>query len=240
VNSFDDAGHAGSASVSTGGYSICADAPGPERFDALWRRCVVTPPSPDGDAVYNDLHRLYGAPYRRFHNLNHIRDCLRRFDEVAPLLVDRDSVELALWFHDAVYDIGVSDNERRSAEMFLALSAGARFTFRHHVCGLIMATRHARRVHGNDRSFMVDIDLSGFGAPWEEFMRSGTRLREESSALPDAQYHAGQAVFLSRLQRRPRFFFTDYFHDRYETTARANLRRILDDLAERGYRAPTW
>ena len=165
----------------------------------------------------------------------HIRDCLRRVDEVASLLVDPDAVELALWFHDVVYDVGAATNERRSAELFLTLSPGARFLFRHRVCGLIMATRHARSVHGNDRRFIVDIDLSGFGAPWDEFMRNGACLREESAALTDAQYHAGQVAFLQRLQRRARLFATDYFHDRYEAVARENLRRVLERLMRQGY-----
>lgn len=212
---------------------------GAARFDALWRRCVASPPSPDGAAVFADLHRLYTAPYRRFHNLDHIGDCVRRADEVAPRLENPDAVELALWFHDAVYDVGAADNERRSAEMFLALSAGASFGFRHRVCSLIMATRHARMVHGNDRSFMVDIDLSGFGAPWEAFIENSSRLREESSAISDAQYSAGQIFFLSRLQRRRRFFATDYFRDKYEATAQENLRRLLGRLANQDGAPPT-
>jgi len=212
---------------------------GAARFEALWCRCAASPPSPRGAAVYADLHGLYTAPYRRFHNLDHIADCVHCVDEVAPLLQDPDAVELALWFHDAVYDIGTTTNERRSAEMFLAHSSGASFGFRHRVCSLIMATRHAHRVHGNDRSFVVDIDLSGFGAPWDVLMANGARLREESSAISDAQYHAGQVFFLSRLQRRPQFFATDYFRDRYETVARENLRRILDELTLKGYAAAT-
>ena len=215
------------------------EAVGAGRFEALWRRCVASPPAPRGAAVFADLTRLYTAPYRRFHNLDHIGICVRCVDEVAPLLDNPDSVELALWFHDAVYDVGTATNERRSAEMFLALSAGASFGFRHRVCGLIMATRHARTVRGNDRSFVVDIDLSGFGVPWEEFIENGARLREESSAISDAQYHAGQVFFLSRLQRRAHFFATAYFRDRYEVTARENLRRILEDLAQKGYKART-
>jgi predicted metal-dependent HD superfamily phosphohydrolase len=189
--------------------------------------------------VYAELCGGYEAAPRLFHNLAHIRDCLVRFDEVAPLLRDRDAVELALWFHDAIYIVGSRTNERNSAELFLERSQGARFTFRHHVCGLIMATRHARRIHGNDRRFIVDIDLSGFGAPWDEFMRNGALLRQESVQQSDDQYLAGQAIFLGRLQERPRFFFTDYFHDRYEAQARENLTRVLADLAHRGYRPST-
>jgi predicted metal-dependent HD superfamily phosphohydrolase len=211
---------------------------GTSRFEALWRRCVSCPPSPDGAAVYADLRHLFEQSYRRYHTLEHIRDCVRRFDEVSQLLDDRDAVELALWFHDAVYETGAATNERRSAEMFLALSAGARPAFRRRVCGLITATRHARRVQGNDRRFIVDIDLAGFGASWDEFMRHGALLREESSQNDD-QYHAGQVLFLSRLQRRSRFFVTDYFRDKYEAKARENLRRLLEDLSRRGYAPPT-
>lgn len=206
-----------------------------QRFAVLWDRCVPSPPARDGADVYAELETRYTAPYRHFHNLAHIRDCLRRVDEVASLLVDPDSVELALWFHDVVYEVGASTNERRSAEMFVALSSGARFVFRHRVCSLIMATRHARSVLGNDRRFIVDIDLSGFGAPWDDFIRNGACLREESAALTDAQYHAGQLAFLQRLQRRARLFATDYFHDRYETVARENLRRVLEHLVRQGY-----
>jgi predicted metal-dependent HD superfamily phosphohydrolase len=212
---------------------------GAKRFNVLWRRCVASPPSPKSASVYADLATRLGAPNRHFHNLDHVFDCLRRSDEVASLLVDRDAVELALWFHDAVYEIGAATNERRSAELFLALSTGARPIFRRCVCGLILATRHAGTVRGNDRCFIVDIDLSGFGAPWGEFIHNGARLRAEFSARTDAEFNAGQTVFLQRLQRRPRFYATDYFRDRYEGVARENLRRVLELMAQQGYASPT-
>ena len=66
--------------------------------------------------------------------------------------------------------------------------------FRHRVCDHILATRHLNSVSDSDRRFIVDIDLSGFGAPWEEFMRNGALLRDESSDVPDANYHSGQVV----------------------------------------------
>jgi predicted metal-dependent HD superfamily phosphohydrolase len=207
------------------------------RFTDLWRSRVVSPPSPDGATVYAELRRLYTAPYRRYHNFGHIQDCLRLADEVAPLLIDRDAVEFGLWFHDAVYDTGVTTNEWRSAELFLEKSAGAPFVFRHRVCGHILATRHTRTARGNDRCFLVDIDLSGFGAPWDEFMRNGELLREESSSQSDAKYHAGQVFFLSALQQRPHFYQTEYFRDRYEAIARANLDRLLAELRAMGYGA---
>jgi predicted metal-dependent HD superfamily phosphohydrolase len=207
------------------------------RFADLWARRMASPPSPDGVTVYAELCHLYTAPYRRYHNLGHIQDCLRRVDEVAPLLIDRDAVEFGVWFHDAVYDTGVTNNEWRSAELFLERSAGASFVFRHRVCGHILATRHTRTARGNDRCFLVDIDLSGFGAPWDEFMRNGELLREESSSQSDETYHAGQVFFLSALRQRPHFYQTEYFRDRYEAIARANLDRLLAELRAMGYGA---
>jgi predicted metal-dependent HD superfamily phosphohydrolase len=205
------------------------------RFAEVWQRRVASPPSPDAHTVYGELRRRYEEPFRRYHNVQHIQDCLRLCDEIGPLLVDRDAVEIALWFHDAVYDRGSSTNELRSAELFLSMSAGASFMFRHRVCDHILATRHSTTVRDPDRRFLVDIDLSGFGASWDEFMRNGALLREECCDQDDVRYHHGQVAFLSRLQERPQFFLTDYFRARYETTARDNLRRVLAELRAKGY-----
>lgn len=209
-----------------------------ERFEALWRRCVASPSAASPAEVHDRLRDLLGSPHRHFHNLDHIRDCLRRADEVAPLLADRDAVEMALWFHDAVYEPGDPSNERRSAELFLALSVGARPAFRRRVCELILTTRHSASPRGCDRRFIDDIDLAGFGAPWDEFMRQGALLRKEFSMQTDAEYHRGQLFFLRMLARRPAFFASDYFRDRYETAARDNLRRLLGLLGDAGAPAP--
>jgi predicted metal-dependent HD superfamily phosphohydrolase len=221
------------------GRSLSAAPFGAVRFERLWRRCVASPPSPEGAEVYARLTRLLGAPYRRYHTLAHIHDCLRRLDRVAPLLKDADAVELGLWFHDAIYEMDSGTNEQQSAELFESLAKGADPALRRRVCGLIMATRHQRSERDHDRRYMVDIDLAGFGASWDDFMRNGTLLREESPKKSDAQYHSGQVSFLRRLQRRRHVFATEYFRDRYEARARANLRRLLDDLASRGYAAST-
>ena len=208
------------------------------RFAALWGRCVSAPPSPPGTQVYAELARLLGAPQRRFHNLDHIRDCLRHMDEVVALLRDPDAMELALWFHDAVYTPGDPTNERRSTELFLGLSAGASPTLRRRVCGLVLATRHSRIASTGDRRYIEDIDLVGFGAPWEEFMRAGDLLRLEFEDQPDAPYYLGQVKFLEQLARRPVFFGTEYFRQRHEARAQDNLRRLLALRRAEGYGPP--
>lgn len=205
------------------------------RFAALWQRRVKSPPSPAAAAVYAELRTRLGEPARHFHNLDHIRECLHHFDEVAPLLSDPDAVELALWFHDAEYEPGDPTNERRSAELFVQLSGGADPVFRRRVCGLILATRHWHVARTLDRRYIEDIDLVGFGLSWERFMHHGDLLRVEFARQPDAQYYAGQVAFLEQLRRRQVFFATDYFRARYEKNAWENLRRLLAMRTAEGY-----
>jgi len=90
-------------------------------------------------------------------------------------------------------------------------------------------------VQGHDRRFIVDIDLAGFGAPWNEFMCKGALIRAEFPDQTDAEFYAKQVPFLRRLQQRPYIFATDYYRDRYEATAQDNLRRLLEMRETQGY-----
>ena len=204
-------------------------------FTPLWRRCVPSPRASGATAVFADLEARLGERGRVFHNLGHIDDCLRRMDEVVPQLADRDAVEVGVWFHDAVYEPGNPENERMSAQLFLDQSAGAEPHFRRRVCALILTTKRNREPRSNDCKFIDDIDLAGFGAPWEEFMRNGDSLRQEFANQSDSDYYRGLSSFLTALRRRPRFFRTDYFAKRYEAQAQANLDRLIGLLAEDGY-----
>ncbi|MEP7207250.1 MAG: hypothetical protein ABI920_09955 [Casimicrobiaceae bacterium] len=207
---------------------------GAERFIALWQRCIDSPPSPQPHAVFARLADELSAPGRHYHNLGHIRDCLQRLDAVRTLIAQPDAVELGLWFHDVLLTPGAIDNERRSAVLFVSLAAGARNGLRATVARMILATRHHRRQHG-DRGFIVDIDLAGLAAPWDEFMHTGDLLREEFAQQGDAAYYRGQVGFLKSLLARRTLFATPHFRDRCEAAARANLQRLLALRAAQGH-----
>src|SRR4051812_48010248 len=73
--------------------------------------------APQHEQVLRALVTAYTAPDRHYHNLAHVRDCLRTVEAVYPYLVDPRAVDAALFFHDAVYDPTRSDNEERSADL---------------------------------------------------------------------------------------------------------------------------
>ncbi len=220
------------------GSALPADEPARERtrFAALWSRSLGGDESAAAATVYGRLIELYGEPHRHYHTLNHIRHCLREFDRAAALMDEPDAVEMALWFHDAIYQPGARDNERRSADLFRRWSDGrAEPVFQQRVDDLVMATTHREPPGWRDAGFVVDIDLSSYGLPWETCERDGRLIRAEFAAVADDQYYPGHLRFLWALQDRPTIFSTQFFQQRYEGVARENLARIIAGLRARGY-----
>ena len=199
------------------------------RFQALWRRCLQPGADDDSESIHRRLLEAYAEPQRYYHTLEHIEHCLQMFDACRDRLEVPDAIELAIWFHDAIYEPGQPDNELRSAVWYRELARETQPEgLVERVYGLIMATLHnGFALEHEDVNYMVDIDLSSFGLEWEDFLRDSNNLRRENSHLSDADYYRNQGFFQTRLLERPRFFLTDFFFERYENRARENLARYF-------------
>ena len=81
----------------------------------------------------------------------------------AGIEFDREAVELAAWFHDAIYQIGRNDNEDRSAELARELLASS--PIRDEVARLVLVTK-SHKVPSDDVNGAVlsDADLSVLGS----------------------------------------------------------------------------
>ena len=89
-------------------------------LDALlvrWRAAWPSVAAAGVDAIFHDLTARYAEPQRAYHTMEHVTECLSHFDTARHLLARPDEVELALWFHDAVYDPRRGDNEEQSARL---------------------------------------------------------------------------------------------------------------------------
>src|SRR5947207_15951860 len=67
--------------------------------------------------IFEMLAAAYAGRDRYYHGIGHIRECLRELDSVRDSADDPRALELAIWFHDVVYDGRRKDNEERSAEL---------------------------------------------------------------------------------------------------------------------------
>jgi len=206
------------------------------RFTALWKERSVNFDEDHCNAVFNQLSKLYLGDDRFYHGTEHIRQCLEKLDEAVEECGRHPEVELATWFHDAVYHAGSSNNERKSAEWFRDRSN------RHldentidHVCNLITITEHRTQPQTDLEQLMVDVDLSSFSLPFDQFLQDGSNVRKEFKAYSDEKFVAGQRSFLTSLIGRSSIFSTDYFHQHYEKRARDNINKLLK-MYDQGYR----
>lgn len=206
------------------------------RFEALWKRHAIPGSVAEPAAVYRELMAAYGEPGRHYHTATHIAHCLEQFDPAAPLMGEADAVEMALWFHDAIYEPRATDNEARSAELFQARASGAlEEPFVARVFELIMVTTHQEPPQDPNAEFMVDVDLSSFGLPWEQFRRDSDAVRKEYAHVDDARFYATQLRFLRSLLARSPLYCTAYFRGRLEQRARENISRHVEELRRKGF-----
>jgi predicted metal-dependent HD superfamily phosphohydrolase len=204
------------------------------RFVGLWSRCVPTQRD-DAGRLFDEIADRYAEPHRRYHSPEHVDHCLEELDAAREHIQDPDAVELAVWYHDIVYDVETPDNERRSAELFTTRAAEMPPQRVSKVYDLIMVTVHTQLVPStSDQGYMVDIDLSSFGLPWERFLEDSVAVRNEFPHLSDEEFYPRQREFLAALMARDHFCFTHFFRARHEQRARRNISRYLDGLEAKG------
>ena len=172
-------------------------------------------------------------PHRRYHSLQHLRECLALFEENRALAAHPGEVAIALWFHDAVYETREHDNEERSAKWAAqALNdADASGDVVVRVQALIMATRHDGAAATADARLVVDIDLAILGAAPARFAEYERQIRDEHAHVPELLFRAKRAEILRGFLLREPLFATPAFAARFEVAAKTNLEAAVTSLA---------
>ncbi len=183
----------------------------------------------DGLAWFEQLLACYREPQRHYHTLQHLGECLAAFDEARALAHRPHEVELALWFHDAIYELKRSDNEARSADWAreALVEAGVDAAAADRVHALIMATRHDAVPKDADAQLLVDVDLGILGATPDRFAEYEDQIRSEYAFVPGWLFRHKRREILRGFLDRPRLYSTPHFHDRLEARARENLARAV-------------
>ena len=179
-----------------------------------------------GETIFTELAIAHTQASRHYHNLNHIEYLLKLADSVRELAQSPSAIELAAWFHDYVYDPRQQNNEVESAlyakRTLTQLKLDPCLVIS--VEQIILSTqKHQPLSNYLDNKLFLDLDLAILGEPQSQYWQYARAIRQEYSWLSDRIYQEGRKQVLTNFLERERIYYTDYFWQRREQQARANL-----------------
>ncbi|MFN8080520.1 MAG: hypothetical protein U0Q19_13260 [Kineosporiaceae bacterium] len=191
------------------------------------------------DSVAGQADALLGrwsAPTRQYHDVRHLRSVL---DSLAVLTAPGPTpvaVELAAWFHDAVYDGRPGADEEASAVLAERVLAELKAP-----TGLIaevgrlirLTIDHAVAEDDAAGAVLVDADLAILGADEATYRRYTEDVRAEYAHLDDATFTRGRADVLRRLLNHDPLFRTHRGRELWQDAAHRNLAAELTRLSSR-------
>lgn len=181
------------------------------------------------------LFNHYSEQHRAYHNLTHIYNFIQGFKSVEDRLFKKNLFEMAIWFHDVIYDPSSHKNEQKSAALFTALLGD--FLPDHsidHVRGLILSTEGHRPLHDlSDYYLFLDLDLSILAANPKIYNKYFLAVREEYLSCYDSNlFDIGRLQFLHAFQKRATIFYSELFKDNFEQNARLNIQSEIKYYAD--------
>ena len=183
-------------------------------------------------ALFADLAAHYEADGRYYHNLSHIQHMLQTIQAMPADDYDETAVQLAVWFHDVIYDPQAADNEVQSAayarQVLAPLLAPELVA---EVERLILLTiTHDTAVTDVNGRVLLDADLATLGSDPATYDRYAAAIRREYAWVPDEICRRERAKLLTRFLQKEYIFICDTFREQLEDRARQNLRRELANL----------
>lgn len=195
---------------------------------AKWWQLLLSFPveQTTAEEAFSQLVAAYSAPGRYYHTLEHIYHVLSTIETLQNQVQDLPAIQLAAWFHDAVYNTQAQDNEQQSANYaaevlkFLEIS----HCIIAKVESLILDTKyHQTEPNDFDAQVFLDADLEILGSNPQRYHRYALLIRQEYFWMPDVEYLAGRKQVLQQFLHRDRIYLTDLMFHKFESAARQNL-----------------
>ena len=198
------------------------------RWEALCGNLSITT---DAD-IFDALVKAHAQRHRAYHTLDHIAACLRHLDVVKSKTNYPHEVEMALWFHDAVYQPFSNTNEEDSAQWAVdwLTKRGAESAEIKRIESHILATKSHGAARNLDQRYMLDIDLSILGASPKVYDEFESNIRREYKRVPKLIFRRKRKAILEGFLTRPNIYITDYFQNRLEQQARVNIANAISNL----------
>ena len=181
-------------------------------------------PTTHRENVYALLRRAYAEPQRYYHTQQHIVECLGHFHQIQHIVHDPLAVEIAIWFHDLVYDPKALDNELQSAELMKQVCQDFLPMVKlEKIYAWILATQKHQASKHLDLNFLLDIDLAILGSDPQRFAEYERQIQREYAWVDPDIYQLKRKQVLKQFNQMNPIFHTHYFYQRFEQQAKINL-----------------
>jgi predicted metal-dependent HD superfamily phosphohydrolase len=199
------------------------------RWHKTWQQLGAASGSED---LYDRVSACYAESHRKYHTMQHLDECFSHFELIRDHAEHQAEVELAIWFHDAIYRVSSKDNEEKSAEWAYTstVSSGLPKKIGERVYSLIMVTKHKVVSLSRDAEVLVDVDLGILAAEPKRFDEYELQIRAEYAWVPEPLFRQERRKVLQEFVGRSSLYSTALFRERYEAQARENLSRSLARL----------
>lgn len=203
-----------------------------------WRRAA----GDSCDHWFDRLWTMHNEPSRHYHTAVHLEEMLHYFqllrDHGYPSLGQQEeqTIRLAIFFHDAVYNSRSSDNEAASARLFQEFAGEVELddTLTAQVVDYILATqKHAvSETTPIALAFFLDLDMAVLGKTALAYQAYAGLIRSEYRFVPRMVYRHKRAKVLDQFLQQPRIYGTNVFHGALEQQARENIQQEIQALRQ--------
>ncbi|SIQ98001.1 N-methyl-D-aspartate receptor NMDAR2C subunit [Pseudacidovorax sp. RU35E] len=200
-----------------------------DRHRAVWLQAWAGAGVQAPAGLLEQLCTRYAEPHRHYHSLQHLDECLALLAAHHDVAERPAEVALALWFHDAVYDVHAGDNEARSADWARdALRGGAASAgVADRVHALVMSTRHGLPdlplPETPDTRLLLDVDLAILGADPQRYAEYERQIRAEYAHVPPEVFEPRRRKLMGGFLARQPLYLTAPLRAAREAQARRNL-----------------
>lgn len=186
--------------------------------------------------VGDDLFSCHDESQRLYHGPGHIISVLHVLETLSKPNLPGLTVQLAAFFHDAVYDPQANPTENEHASAAFATRSltdlGVPAFDITTTTSIIEATAGHQVNDAPGCDVFLDADLSILGSPPETYNWYAGAIRKEYSHVPDADFRSGRTAILQRFLEREALFFTAAGRELFEAQARSNLAREIVQLSK--------
>ncbi|WP_417266393.1 phosphohydrolase [Brumimicrobium sp.] len=188
---------------------------------------------------FDEIIHAYESEGRYYHNLEHLKDLFSELERASHLIDDFNLVNIAVFYHDVIYNPTANNNEEKSAEFssnHLKLMRASEQLIKT-VYEAIIATKKHSESENNNINIFTDADLSILGTNSEHYKKYSQKIRYEYITYPSYLFDNGRIQALKQLMDTGRLFKSEYFYKLNEKQALDNLQAELDSLVKRNYKS---